>query len=171
MTADKPAKAVVGPAKPTLPKVPAFTQQAPPDDGLYLRFLATGESFYTEIKLEHGILSYTYFEDTENRCEKWIKSSPCWKNSDLKTISAALPKEDLDNLYTLAKENGILKLAKETLGGAKEGQRYYAQRMDVRINGKEKHLVYQSFPGSTKKPEAFSQIETALVEYARNLPH
>ncbi len=152
-------------------KVPSFTQQAIPDDGLYLRFLATGETFYTEIKLEHGILNYTYFEDTQNRCAKWLKNTPCWHIDDLKTISAALTVEELNNLYTVTKESGILKIKADTTGGAQKGQRYYAQRLEVRLNDKVKQLTYQSFPQATPKPEAFAQIETALLAYARDLPH
>lgn len=151
--------------------IPSFAQQTPADSDLHLRFLATGESFYTEIKLENGILSYTYFEDTQGRCDTWVQSSPCWQESDLKTISMALRNEDLDNLYTLVKESGILKLPQEKYGGAKQGQRYYAQKMEVGIEGKNKTVIYQSFPGSGKKPEAFARLETALVEYARDLPH
>lgn len=160
------------PTKPSKPVLPAFAaQQTTSDSTFYLRFLATGEAFYTEIKLENGILSYTYFVDENKRCEKWVQSAPCWKESDLKTISMALPDEDLDNLYTIAKESGIFKIKADKVGGAKEGQRYYAQKLEVRIDGKEKKLTYQSFPGSRKKPEAFNRLETALVEYARDLPH
>lgn len=151
-------------------KVPAFTQQALPEDDLYLRFLATGETFYTEIKLEHGILNYTYFEDTAKRCAQWIKNTPCWQPADLKTISAALTNEELDNLYMVAKESGILKIKADTAGGAKAGQRYYAQQLEVRIKDKTKHLTYQSFPDAAPKPEAFARLETALVAYARDLP-
>ncbi len=168
----------ISPPQPTAPtpqetrlKVPSFTQQAIPDDGLYLRFLATGETFYTEIKLEHGILNYTYFEDTQNRCAQWLKNTPCWHSDDLKTISAALTTEELNNLYTVAKESGILKIKADTVGGAQKGQRYYAQRLEVRLNNKIKQLTYQSFPQATPKPEAFAQIETALLAYARDLPH
>lgn len=161
----------VAPPKPSKPVVPSFTQQTPTDNTLYLHFLATGESFYTEITLENGILSYTYFIDEAKRCEQWVQSTPCWRESDLKTISMALPDEDLDNLYTLARESGIFKIKADKTGGAKPGQRYYAQNLEVRIDGKSKKLIYQNFPGSGKKPEAFSMLETALVEYARDLPH
>ncbi|MEZ5452785.1 MAG: hypothetical protein R3E93_08220 [Thiothrix sp.] len=152
-------------------KIPAFTQQVQSGSLFRLRFLASGESFYTEIKLENNILSYTYFEDTAGRCEKWVQNTPCWRKEDLKTISMALRDEDLDNLYSLAKESGILKLTRATYGSAKQGQRYYTQRMEISLDGKQKSITYQSFPGSSKKPEAFSQLETALVEYARDLPH
>ena len=159
------------PEKSNTLKIPNFAQQTPPGHELALRFLATGESFYTEMKLSDGIFSYTYFEDTHGRCEKWVKSSPCWQPSDLKTISMALPNADLDNLYSVIKDSGILALKHETFGGAKTGQRYYTQRLEVSIDGKQKQLIYQSFPGSSKKPEAFARLETALLEYARDLPH
>lgn len=152
-------------------KIPPFAQQAAQGNAFRLRFLATGESFYTEIKLENGILSYTYFEDTDNRCAQWIQSAPCWRDSDLKTISMALKDEDLDNLYSVAKDSGVLKLSREAYGGARQGQRYYAQRLEVGLDGKRKTVVYQHFPGAAQKPEAFARLETALVEYARDLPH
>lgn len=159
------------PEKPAPLKVPAFAQQTTTATGPYLRFLATGESFYTEITLQNGILSYTYFEDTENRCAQWVKSTPCWQQQDLKTISMALGAEDLDNLYTLIKDSGILKLSQDTFGGAKPGQRHYSQQVEAGLNGKQKTITYQSFPGASKKPEAFARVETALLEYARDLPH
>jgi hypothetical protein len=157
--------------KPNTLKIPNLTQQSLPGSNLSLRFLATGESFYTEIKLANGIFSYTYFEDTTGRCKQWIKSSPCWEKNDLKTISMALPNADLNNLYAVVKNSGVLALKRETFGGAKTGQRYYTQRLEVSIDGKQKQLVYQSFPGASKKPEAFAILETALLEYARDLPH
>jgi hypothetical protein len=159
------------PDKPNTLKIPNLTQQTTPDNALALRFLATGESFYTEIALANGILSYTYFEDTAGRCAQWVKSSPCWRQSDLKTISMALATEDLDNLYTVVKDSGILTLKRATFGDAKAGQRHYDQHLEVNIDGTTKKLVYQHFPGASKKPEAFARLETALLAYANDLPH
>jgi hypothetical protein len=99
------------------------------------------------------------------------KSSPCWRQSDLKTISMALPNEDLDNLRAVVQDSGILALKRDTFGDAKAGQRHYDQRLEVSIDGKTKKLVYQHFPGASKKPEAFAQLETALLAYASDLPH
>ena len=159
------------PEKPNTLKIPNLAQQTLPGNEFSLRFLATGESFYTEITLANGILSYTYFEDTAGRCAQWVKSTPCWQEDDLKTISLALRPEDLDNLYAVIKESGALTLKRDTFGGAKAGQRHYRQTLDIMLDGKEKQLVYQSFPGSSPKPEAFARLETVLLEYARDLPH
>lgn len=159
------------PEKPNALKIPNLAQQTLPSSDFSLRFRATGESFYTEITLANGILSYTYFEDTDGRCAQWVKSTPCWQEEDLKTISLALRPEDLDNLYAVIKESGALTLKRDTFGGAKAGQRHYRQTLDIMLDGKEKQLVYQSFPGSSPKPEAFARLETVLLEYARDLPH
>lgn len=159
------------PEKPNTLKIPNVAQQTLPSSDFSLRFRATGENFYTEITLANGILSYTYFEDTTERCAQWVKSTPCWQEDDLKTISLALRPEDLDNLYAVIKESGALTLKRDTFGGAKAGQRHYAQTLDIMLDGKEKQLVYQSFPGSSPKPEAFARLETVLLEYARDLPH
>lgn len=159
------------PEKPNTLKIPNLAQQTLPGNEFSLRFLATGESFYTEITLANGILSYTYFEDTDGRCAQWVKSTPCWQAEDLKTISLALRPEDLDNLYAVIKESGALTLKRDTFGGAKAGQRHYRQTLDIMLDGKEKQLVYQSFPGASPKPEAFARLETVLLEYARDLPH
>lgn len=159
------------PENPNTLKIPNPAQQTLPGSDFSLRFRATGESFYTEITLANGILSYTYFEDTAGRCAQWVKSTPCWQAEDLKTISLALRPEDLDNLYAVIKESGALTLKRDTFGGAKAGQRHYPQTLDIMLDGKKKQLVYQSFPGSSPKPEAFARLETVLLEYARDLPH
>lgn len=155
-----------------MPKLKPLDQQEVTDNGatLYLRFFASGEGFYDEIKLEKGVLSHTYFEDTTNRCAQWVQSHPCWRQEDLRTRSAALPATDIDNLYAVVGESGILDITETKLGGAKAGQRHYAQHLELRMGEVEKHLIYQSFPNATPKPEGFSRLETALVAYARSLP-
>lgn len=155
-----------------MPVLKPLNQQEATDSGttLYLRFFTSGESFYDEIKLEEGVLSHTYFEDTTNRCAQWVQSRPCWRQEDLKTRSAVLPTADIDNLYAVIGESGILDITETKLGGAKAGQRYYAQHLELRMGGIEKHLIYQSFPKATPKPEGFLRLETALIAYARSLP-
>lgn len=139
------------------------------DEGLYLHFLATGESFYNEIRLENGELRYTWFEDKEGRCEQWVQSAPCWRESDLQTVSKPLPDEELATLRRKVRDSGVLQLAQETFGGASQNQRYYAQKLDIRINGEERHLEYQSFPGAAAKPAGFAEVEQLLTEYVRGI--
>jgi hypothetical protein len=159
------------PAPPALPTLALPQRQHNADEPFFLRFLATGESFYNEIKLEDGILSHTYFEDTDQRCEQWVQSRPCWTENDLKTRSMHLSDKEIDKIYTALSDSAILDITENTLGGAKKGQRFYAQHLELRIGSIEKHLIYQSFPDASKKPAAFQRIEDLLSKYAETLPH
>lgn len=136
---------------------------------VYLRFLESGESFYTDISLQQGVLRYTYFVDTEQRCARWIKSTPCWQDSDLQTLSKVLTAAELEQLYALVQSSGISQLTQTTFGGAQLGQRYYTQTLEVGVDGQQKTLIYQSFPGASPKPTAFAQIEAILRDYAQRL--
>lgn len=148
----------------------AASQTSPEEQHLYLRYFTSGESFYNEIRLEQDTLYHTQFEDTENRCAQWVKSTPCWTEEDLKTTSMVLSGEDIDNLYAVIDESGILDIQETHLGGAQKGQRHYAQHLEIHVAETEKHFIYQSFPGSLPKPEAFQRMETMLLEYARGIP-
>lgn len=139
------------------------------DKGLYLHFLATGESFYHEVRLENGVLSHTWFEDKEGRCEQWVQSAPCWNAADLQTVSKPLPDTELAALYAKVRDSGVLQLAQETFGEAGRNQRYYSQKLDLRVNGEARHLEYQSFPGAAAKPAEFAEVEKLLTEYVRGL--
>lgn len=174
---DKPATPASEPTHMNPPTIPSSQatpspspQQTATDSQLFLRFLATGESFYTEIKLENGVLSYTYFEDTTKRCGQWVQSRPCWTEDDLKTVSVKLSEKEIDKLYAAIGDSGILDIDETKLGGAQKGQRFYAQHLEIHAGSIEKHLIYQSFPGASKKPEAFQRLEDILHKYAHDLP-
>ncbi len=154
------------PEKPAVKLVPDMSD----DNTLFLHYHSDTETSYTDIKLEHSILTYTTFVDHDNRCAQWVQSRPCWADSDLKTRSTKLANEDVDNLYAVVGESKIFDIDADTLGGAKKDQRYYAQRLEIHMGGIEKHITYQSFPNATPKPEAFERMETALLAYARDLP-
>lgn len=136
---------------------------------LHLRFWESGESFYTDITLQQGVLRYTYFVDTEQRCAQWIKSTPCWQDSDLQTLSKPLNAAELEQLYALVQSSGISQLTQTTFGGARPEQRYYAQTLEVGIDGQQHTFTYQSFPVASPKPAAFAQIEQTLRDYAQQL--
>lgn len=142
----------------------------PSDSILYLRFLATGETFYRELKLENKMFSYTYFEDTEHRCEQWVQSRPCWMEDDLKTITQPLSAKEIESLYTAISNSGILDITESKLGGAKTGQRFYAERLEIHMGAIEKTIIYQSFPEAIPKPKAFQIMEEAMENFANKLP-
>lgn len=141
------------------------------ENTLSLRFLATGETFYRELKLENGVFSYTHFDDKEKRCEQWVQSRPCWMEDDLTTVSKALSEQDIESLYATISNSGILDITESKLGGAKQGQRFYAQRLEIRMGPIEKIIIYQSFPGATPKPKPFQLMEDAMEKLVGKLPH
>lgn len=165
---------------PTTPFIPPSTFTPAPDNyptiapvnrDFYLRFTTRAEATYTDIRVEHGLFIYTYFPDAEKRCEKWVKNTPCWDTSALRTVQTPLSVQDLAQLSGLVQQSGILKLPKCRANETRPGQRYYLQRLEVHMNGQVRQLDYAHFPGAADKPAAFSQLETALVERAQNLTH
>lgn len=139
------------------------------ENRLFLRFLATGETFYQEFKLEGQTFSYTYFDDKEKRCEQWVQSRPCWMEDDLTTVSKTLSEKEIKGLYETMRHSGVLDIAESKLGGAKKGQRFYAQRLEIRMGSSEKVIIYQNFPGASPKPKAFQLMENAMIKFAQTL--
>lgn len=123
----------------------------------------TAEATYKNIEVNQGRLIYTFFEDTENRCANWVAQSPCWTDNDLQTKATALSAEEVNTLVTLIRQTDFMKLG-DTYGGAFEGIRYYAYSLKIQLSDEAKEVIYQSFPGSEAKPEAFNKLEARLHE-------
>ncbi|PID49461.1 MAG: hypothetical protein CR991_06880 [Proteobacteria bacterium] len=137
---------------------------------LYLHFSTNGESYYTDIKLENGQLTYTYFQDAENRCAQWFKSEPCWSQEDLTTLSTQLSSEEQAQLSELIQNSGILQLVDDHSGENRKGQRAYTEKLDVKLASEERHFRHHSSPNAAPKPEAFALLEKALRDTVRKLP-
>ena len=123
----------------------------------------TAEATYKNIEVNQSQLIYTFFEDTENKCTHWVAQSPCWTDNDLQTKQIALSAEEVNTLVTLIRQTDFMKLG-DTYGGASEGIRYYAYTLKVHLADEQKEVIYQSFPGSEAKPEAFEKLEARLRE-------
>lgn len=147
-------------------------ERLPMDEDLALHYFTSTEGSYTDIKLEQGQLSYTYFEDTENRCAQWFKSTPCWTPTDLKTVSAPLDAETETTLRKLVSEQKLMETAATTLKTA-QGQaspdRAYSEKLTIRLGQNEQQLVYLSRPDAPPKPESFQQIEQLLQTAAEKI--
>ncbi len=123
----------------------------------------TAEATYKNIEINQSQLTYTFFEDTENKCTHWVAQSPCWTDNDLQTKQIALSAEEVNTLVNLIRQTDFMQLG-DTYGGASEGIRYYAYTLKVQLAEEQKEVTYQSFPGSDAKPEAFEKLETRLRE-------
>lgn len=130
---------------------------------LSIVYHVTAETSYKDIEVNQGQLRYTFFEDTENRCANWVAQSPCWTDNDLQTKAAALSAEEVNTIVTLIRQTDFMQLG-DTYGGAPAGARYYAYTLKVQLADDAKEVMYQSFPGSEAKPEAFEKLEARLRE-------
>ena len=147
-------------------------ERLPMEEALVLHYFTSTEGSYTDIKLEQGQLVYTYFEDTENRCAQWFKSTPRWTPTDLKTVSAPLDAETETNLRKLVSEQKLMETAATTLKvaqGQASADRAYSEKLTIRLGENEQQLVYLSRPNAPPKPEFFQQIEQLLQTAAEKI--
>ena len=127
-----------------------------------ISYHVTAEGTYEDIVVNETMLVYTYFSDDSHKCDIWLRQQPCWAEQDLKTAVYSLSPDEVETLRTTLRSSGFMALNK-TIGGATEGQRYYASTIAVRDNGTEKTVVYQSFPGASPEPAGFVMVRDALV--------
>jgi len=131
------------------------------NENLYVSYFTSAEAMYEKIQVTDSKLSHTYFDDKNNKCANWIAQSPCWLDQELTTVERTLSQKEIDELINLINTTHFLEL-NTTYGGAKEGQRYYAEVISVKINGQEKTVTYQSFPEASPPPEAFTTLRKTI---------
>jgi len=131
---------------------------------LYMGYHFTAEAIYQNIEINQSKLIYTYFpeEVAKEKCAKWIKQVPCWAGEDLTTKETTLSEEEINELVSLIYQTNFMKL-ENTYGGATHGQKYYPERLSVRIGEKEKEVIYQS-SWASPMPEAFKKVKDKLFE-------
>ncbi len=143
--------------------LPQFGRPQTTPSSLTIEYLFTAETTYEKIQVSQTRLVYTYFEDRNNKCAEWIAQSPCWADEDLKTQEADLTEEEVGDLIDLIRQTNFMQL-KDIYGGAAEGQRYYAYTLMVQLGGKQKEVLYQSFPENEPRPEGFQRLSDRLHE-------
>ncbi|MEZ5537761.1 MAG: hypothetical protein R3F02_19335 [Thiolinea sp.] len=149
---------------------PEENESMPNRPPLTLRYQTSAEAMYTDIRVENGRLSYTFFEDTDNRCAQWFKSTPCWSEADLQTRERQLTVEELDKLYALAEKMHRAPLNKEVYGETNLRKRAYTETLTVGYSKDvPQQLRYRSSPQAGPKPEVFAELENVLLEYAAEM--
>lgn len=148
-------------------------EHLPMEEDLALHYATSSETSYTDIKIEQGQLAYTYFEDTDNRCAQWFKSTPCWTQADLKTVTAPLDVETETALRHWISEQKRPEAAPPIELQAAQApsslERAYSEKLTIRLGQHEQQLVYLSRPDAPPKPESFQQIEQLLHTAAEKL--
>ncbi|MFM2320294.1 MAG: hypothetical protein RLZZ215_2915 [Pseudomonadota bacterium] len=147
-------------------------ERLPMDEDFTLHYFTSTEGSYTDIKLEQGQLTYTYFEDTENRCAQWFKNTPCWTVADLKTVTAPLDAETETALRNLVSTQNLMTTTPTALKmeqAQAKPERAYSEKLAIRLGQHEQQFVYLSRPDAPPKPESFQQIEQILQVAAEKL--
>ena len=135
---------------------------------LRLHYYVTTPVSYIDITVEYGEFQYTFFPDLQGKCLTWKKTEPCWKKDDLETIGKVLTQEDLDNLTAIVVENKLLELDKDEYGAQKK-RRKDSESYTIFLDQTERNIMYYPAPLAEAKPEGLARIETALLQYARDL--
>lgn len=139
----------------------ACTPQQPPSPisqpGVSITYLFTAEAAFDKIEVNQGKLSYTYFDDVNDKCAQWVNQKPCWTEQDLRTKEADLLEGDINGLITLIRQTKFMEQT-DSYGGASSEQRAYPHHLKVKLGEVEKEVVYQSFPAAQPMPEAMKKL-------------
>lgn len=133
---------------------------------LTLRYQVSAEAMFTDIRVENGVLSYTFFTDKDSHCAQWFKSTPCWTTDDLETVEHALKSVELEKLADLVDSSGVMALEGDAFGETNLRRRAYTETLTVNWGGAERVLRYRSTPEAEGKPAAFTVLENTLRDYA-----
>jgi hypothetical protein len=143
-----------------------LAEEQSPAPALRVRYHFTAEATYEEIVIAGEKLEFTYFEDREGKCARWLQQSPCWTLTDLTTKEATLSESEVQDLRNLIRGSKFMDL-ESYYGGAPAHRRYYAYRLRVELAGTAKEVTYQSFPDAPHPPEAFESVRRWLIEATR----
>jgi hypothetical protein len=153
-------------------RVPHQSMTPQADSSMMLRYHFDAEAVYRDIEIEDSTLTYTFFEDTQNKCARWIAQMPCWTKEDLQTVHAPLTAAELHTLRDLIEETHFMNL-EDTYGNAGQnpGARYYSTVFTVEFGTAEKTVTYESFLNGEPMPSALQQMEAYLLYLVKNQFH
>lgn len=128
-----------------------------------LSYFYNSELTYQQINIdEESKLTYIYFDDTEGKCEFWLYSYPCWLEEELQAKATTLSKKEVKDLIKLIEEMNFMEL--EEFYGASKGERYYPVELSIKLEEKEKKVIYRSSLDALSEPEAFKMIKDKLFK-------
>ncbi|ODS41217.1 MAG: hypothetical protein A7315_06850 [Candidatus Altiarchaeales archaeon WOR_SM1_79] len=136
-----------------------------PAEQFYISYHFTAERIYEKIEINQLTLTYTYFEDVDEKCRGWAEQTPCWTEKDLKVKEDTLSEDEIDSLINSINRINFVNL-ENTYYRYVEGGRCYGEELSVKINEKEKNVVYYTCTsgGIYPKPEAFKEVKDKLFE-------
>jgi len=132
---------------------------------LFLKYHFDSETSYEDITITQSKLIYTYFpaDIAKEKCRNWSQSYPCWKEDELKTVEISLSEKEEKDLIEFINKTNFFELSK-TFYGNLTAPRYYEYRLFIKIDGKEKDVVYFASPNAPPMPEELRKIKDKLFE-------
>ena len=132
---------------------------------LFLKYHFDSETSYEDITITQSKLIYTYFpaDIAKEKCRNWSQSYPCWKEDELKTVEISLSEKEEKDLIEFINKTNFFELSK-TFYGNLTAPRYYEHRLFIKIDGKEKDVVYFASPNAPPMPEELRKIKDRLFE-------
>jgi hypothetical protein len=114
---------------------------------------------YHRVQIDSTILSYTYYVAPDTL--RWVIQAPCYADSELKTVTTTLSRQEIKRLADVVNRSGFLRLP-DTCGG-NPGRRMCAGPY-VLSAGRccdEKRVVYR--PIDVPAPEPYKEVCSALA--------
>jgi len=133
---------------------------------LFITYLFTAETIFEKIEINQNRLSYTYFEDSNNKCSRWFYQYPCWTEKDLKKKEAILANSDINDLISLILQTKFMELA-NIYSNAPPEQRSYPYIVKVKLQEMTREVIYQSFKNDQSMPEAMEKLIEMLYKLVK----
>jgi hypothetical protein len=147
---------------------PAVSESSPSRKGVdaqrsfHARYGFSGATAAAGLEIEDTILSYRYFRTPETL--HWHVQMPCYRETDLKTVTAVLSRSELDGLAAVVNESGFLNLPSWCGGRQGEGMAY-PYVLSVGSSETEKQVVY--VPHRGQPPSTFLAVARRLATLAQ----
>ncbi len=128
----------------------------------HARYAISGATAAARLQIEDTILTYRYFKAPETL--HWHVQMSCYRETDLKTVTAILSRSELDELTAVVNESGFLNLPSWCGGKQGEGMAY-PYVLSVGSREMEKQVVY--VPHRGQPPSAFLAVARKLATLAQ----
>jgi hypothetical protein len=157
------SEAVSESAEPAVPgPSPSSQEGVNARENFHARYAIAGGTATHRIQIDDTVLKYMYFVAPETL--HWYVQMPCYRESDLKTVTAVLSRSELDELAAVVNKSGFLDLPRWCGGKPGEGMSP-PYVLSVGSSGVEKQVAY--IPHRGLPPSAFLDVAKKLAAVAQ----
>ena len=131
-----------------------------PGKHFHASYSVAGAGACHRVRVDDTTLTYTYYVAPESLIEHWMLQMPCYRESDLKTVTAVLSRNELDELARVVNKSGFLRLPDRCYGELGEGMSP-PYTISVGSDKVEKRVVFISYKNAP--PGAFVEVQSKLT--------